>query len=320
MQYRPLGHSDLRVAPLAFGGNVLGWTADEAMSFKLLDAFTEHGFNLIDTADSYSNWVPGHVGGESETILGKWMHHRRNRHQVVVATKVGGDMGEGKNLRKAYILRAVEASLSRLRTDHIDLYQTHWDDPDTPLLETLEALDRLVTEGKVRWTGASNFSPDRLEASLAAGMQARLAPYIALQPRYNLFSRDEFERDYAPVCAKHHLGVLTYYSLASGFLTGKYRSEADFGKSVRGTSMPKYLTPRGLRILEALDDVAGRHGSTPAAVSLAWLMARPQVTAPIASATGLAQLHELMSAAALHLSEVDMLELDAASATPPTGA
>lgn len=320
MQYRPLGHSDLRVAPLAFGGNVLGWTADEAMSFKLLDAFTEHGFNLIDTADSYSNWVPGHVGGESETILGKWMHHRRNRHQVVVATKVGGDMGEGKNLRKAYILRAVEASLSRLRTDHIDLYQTHWDDPDTPLLETLEALDRLVTEGKVRWTGASNFSPDRLEASLAAGMQARLAPYIALQPRYNLFSRDEFERDYAPVCAKHHLGVLTYYSLASGFLTGKYRSEADFGKSVRGTSMPKYLTPRGLRILEALDAVAGRHGSTPAAVSLAWLMARPQVTAPIASATGLAQLHELMSAAALHLSEVDMLELDAASATPPSGA
>ncbi len=319
MQLRSLGHSDLLVAPLAFGGNVLGWTADEAMSFKLLDAFVDHGYNLIDTADSYSNWVPGHVGGESETILGKWMHARRTRHQVVVASKVGGDMGEGKNLRKGYVMRAVEASLKRLRTDHIDLYQTHWDDPGTPVQETLEALDRLVGEGKVRHIGASNFSPGRLEESLNTSKDKELAAYVSLQPRYNLFSRDEFEAQYAPLCAAYGLGVLTYYSLASGFLTGKYRSEADFGRSVRGTSMPKYLTPRGLRILEALDAVSARHGSTPAAVALAWLMAQPQVTAPIASATAMAQLEELMSATVLHLSHADMLELDAASVSQPTG-
>lgn len=314
MQQRTLGKSDLRVAPLAFGGNVLGWTADEATSFQLLDTFVAGGFNLIDTADSYSNWAPGHAGGESETIIGNWLHARGNRHQVVIATKVGGDMGEGKNLRKDYILRAAEASLKRLRTDHIDLYQTHWDDPDTPVEETLEALDRLVTAGKVRWIGASNYSPDRLQESFRTSGEKGLPAYVALQPRYNLYDREVFEQDYAPLCAEHGLSVLTYYSLASGFLTGKYRSEADFGKSVRGSSMPKYLTPRGLRILDALDAVSARLGSTPAAVSLAWLMARPHIAAPIASSTSIAQLQQLMSAAELQLDPAAMAALDEASA------
>src|SRR5690606_14148692 len=218
MQKRTLGKSDLRVAPLAFGGNVLGWTADEATSFKLLDAFVAGGFNLIDTADSYSNWAPGHQGGESETVLGNWIHARGNREQVVIATKVGGDMGEGKNLRKDYILRAVEASLKRLRTDYIDLYQTHGDDLDTPIEETLEALDQLVTAGKARWIGASNYSPERLQESMRISAAMGLSSYVSLQPRYNLFDRDVFERDYAPICEEHGLGVINYYSLASGFL------------------------------------------------------------------------------------------------------
>jgi len=314
MQKRTIGKSDLHVAPLAFGGNVFGWTVDEATSFELLDAFVDGGFDLVDTADSYSNWVPGHMGSESETVIGNWMHARGNRDKVVIATKVGGDMGEGKNLRKDYILRAVEASLKRLRTDYIDLYQTHWDDLDTPIGETLEALDQLVTAGKVRWIGASNFSPGRLQESMRISAGMGLAAYVSLQPRYNLFDRDVFERDHAPLCEEHGLGVINYYALASGFLTGKYRSEADFSKSVRGSSMPKYLTPHGLKILASLDVVSVRLGSTPAAVSLAWLMARPHITAPIASATNIAQLDELMSAAALRLSKEDMAELNEASA------
>ncbi|MBX2982529.1 MAG: aldo/keto reductase [Flavobacteriales bacterium] len=314
MQKRTIGKSDLHVAPLAFGGNVFGWTADEATTFKLLDAFVAGGFNLIDTADSYSNWAPGHQGGESETVLGNWIHARGNREQVVIATKVGGDMGEGKNLRKDYILRAVEASLKRLRTDYIDLYQTHWDDLDTPIEETLEALDQLVTAGKARWIGASNYSPERLQESMRISAAMGLSSYVSLQPRYNLFDRDVFERDYAPICEEHGLGVINYYSLASGFLTGKYRSEADFGKSVRGSSMPKYLVPHGLKILTALDAVSERLNSTPAAVSLAWLMARPHIVAPIASSTSISQLNELMSAAELHLSKADMAQLDEASA------
>lgn len=314
MQKRTIGKSDLHVAPLAFGGNVFGWTADEATTFKLLDAFVAGGFNLIDTADSYSNWAPGHKGGESETVLGNWIHARGNREQVVIATKVGGDMGEGKNLRKDYILRAVEASLKRLRTDYIDLYQTHWDDLDTPIEETLEALDQLVTAGKARWIGASNYSPERLQESMRISAAMGLSSYVSLQPRYNLFDRDVFERDYAPICEEHGLGVINYYSLASGFLTGKYRSEADFGKSVRGSSMPKYLVPHGLKILTALDAVSERLNSTPAAVSLAWLMARPHIVAPIASSTSISQLNELMSAAELHLSKADMAQLDEASA------
>jgi aryl-alcohol dehydrogenase-like predicted oxidoreductase len=313
MQNRTIGKSDLHVAPLAFGGNVFGWTVDEATSFKLLDAFVAGGFNLIDTADMYSSWAPGHVGGESETVVGKWLKARGNRSNVVIATKVGGDMGEGKNLRKDYILRAVENSLKRLRTDYIDLYQTHWDDLETPVTETLEALDMLVKNGKVRCIGASNYTPERLLESMRVSAENGYVKYVSLQPRYNLFDRAEFERDYAPIFAEHGLGVLNYFALASGFLTGKYRSEADFGKSVRGSSMPKYLTPHGLKILSALDAVSKRHGSTPAAVSLAWLMARPHITAPIASATSIAQLNELMSATELHLSEADMAELNAAS-------
>jgi aryl-alcohol dehydrogenase-like predicted oxidoreductase len=313
MQNRTIGKSDLHVAPLAFGGNVFGWTVDEATSFKLLDAFVAGGFNLIDTADMYSSWAPGHVGGESETVVGKWLKARGNRRNVVIATKVGGDMGEGKNLRKDYILRAVENSLKRLRTDYIDLYQTHWDDLETPVTETLEALDMLVKNGKVRCIGASNYTPERLLESMRVCAENGYVKYVSLQPRYNLFDRAEFERDYAPIFAEHGLGVLNYFALASGFLTGKYRSETDFGKSVRGSSMPKYLTPHGLKILAALDAVSKRHGSTPAAVSLAWLMARPHITAPIASATSIAQLNELMSATELHLSEADMAELNAAS-------
>ena len=314
MQKRTIGKSDLHVAPLAFGGNVFGWTIDEATSFQLLDAFTNRGFNLIDTADSYSNWAAGHVGGESETVIGNWMQARGNRSKVVIATKVGGDMGEGKNLRKDYILRAVEASLKRLRTDYIDLYQTHWDDLETPVEETIEALDQLVTAGKVRWIGASNYTPERLQESMRVSGTMELTAYVSLQPRYNLIDRVEFERDYAPVCAEHGLGVLTYFSLASGFLTGKYRSEADFGKSVRGSSMPKYLSSHGLQILDALDAVAKLHDSTPAAVSLAWLMARPHITAPIASATNIAQLEELMSAPELRLDIEAITLLDNASA------
>ena len=313
MQKRSIGKSDLHVAPLAFGGNVFGWTIDEATSFKLLDTFTANGFNLIDTADSYSNWAPGHKGGESETVIGNWMQARGNREDVVIATKVGGDMGEGKNLRKDYILRAVEASLKRLKTDYIDLYQTHWDDLETPVEETLEALDRLVTAGKVRWIGASNYTPERLQKSMRISSAMELTAYVSLQPRYNLLDRKVYEHAYAPVCAEHGLGVLTYFSLASGFLTGKYRSTADLGKSVRGSDMDKHFTPRGLKILDALDAVAKRHGSTPAAVSLAWLMARPHVTAPIASATSIAQLNELMSATELHLDKEAMDLLDRSS-------
>ncbi len=314
MQKRTIGKSDLHVAPLAFGGNVFGWTVDEATSFELLDAFVDGGFDLVDTADSYSNWVPGHTGGESETVIGNWMHARGSRDKVVIATKVGGDMGEGKNLRKDYILRAVEASLKRLRTDYIDLYQTHWDDLDSPMVETLEALDQLVIAGKVRWVGASNFSPERLQESMRTSAALGRSSYVSLQPRYNLLDRKLYEQEYAPLCDEHGLGVLTYFSLASGFLTGKYRTTADLDKSVRGSDMDKHFTLRGLKILDALDAVSGRLGSTPAAVSLAWLMARPHITAPIASATNIAQLNELMSAAELRLSKEDMAELNEASA------
>ncbi len=313
MEKRKLGHSDLMVAPWAFGGNVFGWTVDEQGCFRLLDAFLEKGFNLIDTADSYPRWVEGNVGGESETMIGNWLHARGNRHKVVIATKVGSDMGEGRNLRKAYILRAVEQSLKRLRTDHIDLYQTHWDDLETPVEETLSAMDQLVRSGKVRWIGASNLGPGRLEHSMQVARDLGLPAYVSLQPRYNLFSRHSFEEEYAPICGQHGLGVLTYYSLASGFLTGKYRSSGDLGKSVRGSGMESFLKPRGQRILQALDAVSERHGCKQATVALAWLISRPLVTAPIASATTLGQLEELAAAADLRLTAADLAELDEAS-------
>ncbi|KRB87428.1 aldo/keto reductase [Noviherbaspirillum sp. Root189] len=299
---RNIGSSDIAVAPLAFGGNVFGWTADEATSFSLLDHFVASGMNLIDTADVYSVWVPGHTGGESETIIGKWLKRSGKRDRVVIATKVGMEMApDRKGLRKAYIQQAVEDSLRRLQTDYIDLYQSHSDDANTPLEETLGAYANLVRQGKVRIIGASNYSAARLEQALEVSRQHKLPMYQSLQPHYNLAERNEFESTLEPACLAHGIGVIPYYSLASGFLTGKYRSKEDLGKSVRGKGVSKYLDERGMRILAALDDVARDTRSTPAQVALAWLIARPSITAPIASATSIAQLDELIGATRLQL-------------------
>jgi aryl-alcohol dehydrogenase-like predicted oxidoreductase len=302
MQRRPLGGTGFAVAPFAFGGNVFGWTADEAASFRLLDAFVDAGFNLIDTADSYSRWVPGHQGGESESIIGRWIAKRGHHHDVVIATKVGSDMGLGKKcLRRDYILQAAEQSLQRLRVEAIDLYQSHWDDSDTPLEETLGAYAHLIQQGKVKAIGASNLTAERVAKALETSRRLGLPRYATLQPLYNLYDRDTFEGPLARRCAAEGIGVIPYYSLAAGFLTGKYRTERDFGKSPRGAGMKKYLNPRGERILGALDDVATRLAATPAQVALAWLVAQPGVTAPIASATTLAQLDELIAGTRLVL-------------------
>jgi aryl-alcohol dehydrogenase-like predicted oxidoreductase len=312
MQKRRLGKSDLHVAPLCLGGNVFGWTADEVVSFRLLDAFVEAGFNFIDTADVYSKWAPGHHGGESETIIGDWLRRRGKRADVIIATKVGSDMGRGKKgLSMAYIARAAEESLRRLGTDYIDLYQSHRDDPETPIEETLEAYGALIKAGKVRAIGASNFTAERLAASLEASAKHGLPRYETLQPEYNLMVRD-FERELAPLCARHELGVIPYYGLASGFLTGKYRSKADLRQSPRGEDVEAYLNERGFNVLAALDEVAARHRASPAQVALAWLMTK--VTAPIASATSLEQLGDLMAAARLKLDPSDVAKLETASA------
>jgi len=314
MNKRKLGNTGFEVAPLAFGGNVFGWTADEAMSFGLLDAFVDAGFNLVDTADSYSRWVTGHQGGESETIIGRWIARRGHHDDVIIATKVGSEMGQGhKVLRRDYILQAVEASLRRLRVDCIDLYQSHWDDENTTFEETLGAYDQLIRQGKVRAIGASNFSPARLAQALEVGATKQLPRYLTLQPEYNLYARDGFESELQPLCIRENIGVITYFSLAAGFLSGKYRSADDFGKSARGQGMKKYLNPRGIRILDALDRVARRHRAAPAQVALAWLIARPGVTAAIASATNLAQLRELLGATTLQLDSESTIALDAAS-------
>jgi aryl-alcohol dehydrogenase-like predicted oxidoreductase len=310
MNKRQLGRSELEVVPLTLGGNVFGWTIDEKTSFQILDGFAGAGFNLIDTADVYSRWKPGNRGGESETIIGNWLHQRGKRDQVIIATKVGGDMGQGKkDTGKKYILQEVEQSLQRLRTDYIDLYQTHWDSDETPVEETLEAYDQLVKEGKVRVIGASNFSPSRLLASLKASEKLGYPRYESFQPHYNLYDREVFEKELEPLCLEHKLGVIGYFSLASGFLTGKYRSEADLSKSARGEGNRKYLTERGFRILKALDEVSVSHHTNPASVALAWLIARPSVTAPIASATNLEQLDSLVKATELSLDEgaIDLL-------------
>lgn len=299
---RKLGNSGLEVAPLAFGGNVFGWTVDEAASFRLLDAFVEAGFNLIDTADVYSNWVPGNAGGVSETIIGNWMASRRNRDKVVIATKVGYKMSDDKKgLSRPYILRAVEDSLKRLRTDTIDLYFAHVDDPDTPQQETLEAFAQLIRQGKVRAIGASQYNAARLREALQISCDAGLPRYEVLQPGYNLHDRAGYEAELESVCLEHGLGVISFASLARGFLTGKYRSQADLAQSVRGPWVKKLLDERGFRILAALDKVAAQLHATPAQVSLAWLMARPGITAPIAGATTLAQLQELLGAATLEM-------------------
>jgi aryl-alcohol dehydrogenase-like predicted oxidoreductase len=314
MNKRQLGRSDLQVAPLAFGGNVFGWTIDEKTSFTLLDAFVKEGFNFIDTADTYSRWAPGNKGGESETIIGNWVKKNGNRDKVIIATKVGGDMGQGKkDISKKYILQAVENSLQRLQMDYIDLYQTHWDDGFTPVEETLDAYAQLVKEGKIRWIGASNLSPARLKASLEASAKHGYPRYESLQPLYNLYEREEFEKELEPLCLENQLGVISYFSLASGFLTGKYRSEADLAKSPRGEGIKKYLNPKGLRILAALDDVSLRYSTTPASVAIAWLIARPSVTAPIASATSLPQLDALLKATELKLDAAAIELLNAAS-------
>jgi aryl-alcohol dehydrogenase-like predicted oxidoreductase len=315
MQKRRLGNSGLEIAPLMFGGNVLGWTADEAASFALLDRFVAAGFDAIDTADVYSRWAPGHKGGESEVVLGRWLAKRGGRDKVVIATKVGNDMpGVGKGLSKAHIMRSVEDSLKRLQTDYIDLYQSHIDDAATPLEETLAVYDDLVKAGKVRAIGASNYEAPRLAEALKTSAARKLPRYESLQPLYNLTDRASFEKELQGLCVKENVGVIPYYGLAAGFLTGKYRSEADFAKSARGGGMKKYLNERGQRILAALDEVAARLKATPAQVALAWLMARPAVTAPIASATSLEQMEDLIASVRLKLDADAIKALDSASA------
>ncbi|WP_072386459.1 aldo/keto reductase [Hyphomicrobium sp. CS1BSMeth3] len=315
MQKRKLGRSNLEIAPLIFGGNVFGWTVDEKGSFALLDAFLDAGFNCIDTADVYSRWVPGHKGGESEAIIGNWFKARGKRSKVILATKCGLEMApDKKGLSKAYIVRAVEASLKRLQTDYIDLYQSHRDDPETPLEETMAAHAELVKAGKVRVVGASNYSADRLKAALAASAKLGIPRYETLQPNYNLADRTEFEGPLQDLCVAEGISVIPYYSLASGFLTGKYRSEADLGQKARAGGVKKHLTPRGLGILKALDTVAAKHGATPAQVALAWLLAQPAIAAPIASATTTAQLAEILKCAELKLSADDLAALSKASA------
>lgn len=316
MDKRRLGNSSLAIAPIMFGGNVFGWTADEATSFALLDAFVAAGFNAIDTADVYSVWVPGHAGGESEATIGRWLKARGCRDKVVIATKVGMEMAPDRHgLKPDYIRASVEASLQRLQTDYIDLYQSHKDDETVPLEETLGAYARLIEEGKVRAIGASNYSAPRLRAALDVAKAHGLPRYETLQPLYNLYDRHEFEGPLAELCLAENVGVINFFSLASGFLTGKYRSEADLSKSVRGPRRVKaYLDDKGYRILAALDQVAARTGATPTQIAIAWLIGKPAVTAPIASATSVAQLEELLKAASLTLDAEAMATLDAAGA------
>jgi len=315
MVKRELGRSGLQVSPLCLGGNVFGWTADEATSFTLLDAWVDAGMNFIDTADVYSRWAPGHRGGESETVIGNWLKTSGKRDKIVLATKVGKDMGDGKvGLAPAYIRSAVEASLKRLQTDVIDLYQSHDDDPNVPLADTLSAYADLIKAGKVRAIGASNFTAARLSEALAVSAAHELPRYECLQPLYNLVERPAFEAELEAVCVQHHIGVINFFGLARGFLTGKYRSEADLTKSPRGQGVKQYLNPHGLRVLDALDAVAQRLNATPAQVALAWQIARPSVTAPIASATSLAQLTDLVAAAQLALDADAIGTLNKASA------
>ncbi|HEY1064800.1 MAG TPA: aldo/keto reductase [Pirellulales bacterium] len=319
MQKRPLGQTGIDVATLAFGGNVFGWTADEATSFSLLDAFVAEGFNLIDTADVYTRWIAGHQGGESETVIGKWLKRSGNREKVVIATKVGMDMGPGgKGLSRDHIRQSVEGSLKRLQTDYIDLYQAHTDDESTPLEETLAAFGELVEQGKIRAFGASNYSAPRLLDSFNLVRDKELPAYQTLQPLYNLADRGAFEDALEELCMEEGLGVLPYYSLGAGFLTGKYRSDADLAKSPRGETVKKrYWTEHGRRVLAALDEVSARVHATPGQVAIAWLLRRPAVTAPIASATSLPQLHDLVAATRLTLSDADVTVLNEASRQAP---
>ena len=315
MDKRRIGRSDLRVAPFCLGGNVFGWTADEATSFAILDRFVERGFDFVDTADVYSRWAPGHQGGESESVIGRWFSARPGaRDRIVLATKVGMDMGEaGKGLSARHIEQACEASLRRLQTDRIDLYQSHLDDAEAPLEETLQAYERLIAAGKVRAIGASNYDARRLAEALKVSATSGLPRYECLQPDYSLAERG-YEAELEPLCRAEEIGVIGYFSLAAGFLTGKYRSAQDAAGRARENRVAKYLTPRGLALLDVLDSVARDHGASQAQVALAWIIARPGITAPIASATSVAQLDDLLEAAGLSLSPDAVARLDAASA------
>lgn len=314
MKLRKLGHTDIEIAPLVFGGNVFGWTADEATSFDLLDAFVERGYNAIDSADVYSAWGDGNEGGESETVIGRWLERRGRRDDVVIFTKVGWEIApDRKGLSRDYILRAVEDSLRRLKTDYIDVYFSHKPDPATPIEETLAAHSKLIDDGKVRFAGASNYDASQLTAALAAGLAPDRVRYQVVQPEYNLYDRAGYEEALEPLVADQGLGVVTYFSLASGFLTGKYRSEADVEGRARGSKAEKYMDDRGRSILDALDEVAAEHGASPAQIALAWVQARDSITAPIASATSVEQLDELMGAAELELSGASIERLDEAS-------
>lgn len=308
-----IGNTNLAVAPINLGGNVFGWTLDEQQSFEILDAFVDAGFNFIDTADTYAWWVNG-VGGQSETIIGNWMKSRGNRDKVVVATKVGSQTKEhGYDISKKHVLQSAEDSLQRLQTDYIDLYYTHFDDSVTPVEETLSAHNELVKAGKVLHIAASNLSPERLEQSFEIAEKSGFSKYIALQPQYNLVERSQYETQYVPLVEKYGLTVFPYYALASGFLTGKYRSEADSGKSVRGKGAQKYLNPKGLAVLDALDKVAAKHNTQQATVALAWLLAQPHIGAPLVSATTKSQLETLLAAPELNLDTEDLGLLDKAS-------
>lgn len=313
MEKRKIKNTDLSVAPLNFGGNVFGWTLDEKQSFDILDKFTDSGFNFIDTADTYSWWVNG-KGGQSEEIIGKWMKSRSNRQDIVLATKVGSETKEhGFDISKKHILKSVDESLQRLQTDHIDLYYTHFDDNITPVEETLSAYDEIIKAGKVRYIAASNLSPERLKASFEASEKNNLPKYVALQPHYNLMEREGFEKNYAPLVEEFDLSVFSYWSLAAGFLTGKYRTEADLGKSQRGEGVRKYLNDKGLEVLTALDKVSEKHRTTQATAALAWLLANPLITAPIVSATSASQLDTLFNAPKLVLDQEDIELLNQAS-------
>lgn len=317
MELRELGKSGIKVAPLALGTNVFRWTIDDAMAFKILDKFADAGLNLIDTADVYSRWVPGNSGGESETVIGNWMKKTGNRSKVIIATKVGHTMGMGegkKGLSKAYILEAVEASLKRLQTDYIDLYQSHEDDLNTPIEETLEAYDILVKQGKIRAIGASNFTAERLSQSLEVSRRNNYPAYQTLQPLYNMYDREGYEKELESFCLKREIGVICFYGLAKGFLSGKYRTKEDLTKGAHGGRVvSNYMNERGMRILAALDEVAKEYNTKQASVALAWLMARPSITAPIASATNLDQIQDLINAVNLKLDMPAIIKLNTAS-------
>ncbi|MDB5158180.1 MAG: aldo/keto reductase [Mucilaginibacter sp.] len=313
MEKRELGKSGIMVSPFCLGGNVFGWTIDEKQSFEILDAYVDSGLEFIDTADVYSKWKSGNVGGESETIIGNWLKRSGKRDQVIIATKVGKPMSDGKGLSRSYITKAVEDSLKRLQTDYIDLYQSHDDDKNTPFEETLSTYTDLIKQGKVRAVGASNYSAARFKEALDVSKANGLTRYETLQPEYNLYDRKGYEEELEPLCIENNIGVITFFSLASGFLTGKYRSDADLSKSPRGGSVKKYFDVRGSRILVALDKVAAQYKTTPASVAIAWVIARPGITAPIASATSVSQLHDTTQAVQLSLDTEAIALLNEAS-------